>query len=95
LFSPTSFPCSAWYVTASLNVLETSVTGRYESTFHIGWFNCTTPAQFHEAKLFATRDDAIVEAERLLGLAEKRHEKATARLARLRAAVAKLKGGVA
>lgn len=92
MFHPTKFPCAAWCVTAALNVKQLSVCSVYRGSIQ-GYFNCDKPPLMHQADLFATRDAAIVEAERLLVLAEKRHEKATARLARQRAAVAKLKGG--
>lgn len=95
LFLPTQFPCAAWYVTAALNVKQLSVCGAYPSSSIWGYFNCNKPSLMHQEDLFATRYEAVAEAERLLALAEKRHEKAAARLARQRAAVAKLKGGAA
>lgn len=94
LFHPTQFPCTAWYVTAALNVKPLSVCGEYRGSIQ-GYFNCDKPSLMHQAHLFATRDEAVAEAERLLALAEKRHEKATERLGQLRATVAKLKGGAA
>lgn len=93
LFHPTQFPCTAWYVTAALNVKQLSVRGAYPSASIWGYFNCDKPSLMHQEDLFATRDEAVLEAERRLVEAEKRHEKAATRLARQRAAVAKLKGG--
>lgn len=95
MFHPTSFPCAAWYVTASLNVKQLAVRGVYPSSSIRGYFNCDKPSLMHQEDLFATRDEAIAEAERKLVEAEERHEKATVRLARQRATVSKLKGGAA
>ena len=94
LFHPTQFPCTAWYVTAALDVKQLSVCGVYRGSIQ-GYFNCDKPSLMHQEDLFATRDEAVLEAERRLVEAEKRHEKAAARLVRLRAAVAKQKGGAA
>lgn len=92
MFHPTQFPCTAWYVTAALNVWPTNVlsVAGYPRTYR-----CDSPSFLPADEMFATRDEAVLAAERRLVEAEKRHEKATARLARQRAAVAKLKGGVA
>lgn len=92
LFHPTQFPCTAWYVTAALNVWSTEVRG---ATGYSGVYRCDSPSFLPADELFATRDEAVLAAERKLEFSEKRHEKAAARLARQRAAVAKLKGGAA
>lgn len=93
LFSPTKFPCTAWYVTAALNVRECTVHSK--TGYPSGFYRCDSPSFLPDDEAFATRDEAVVAAERKLAVAEKRHEKATARLVRQRATVAKLKGGAA
>ncbi len=95
LFSPTKFPCAAWYVTASLNVKQLSVCGVYPCSSIRGYFNCDKPSLMHQENLFATRDEAIAEAERKL---EKMHEsyvRAGQRWTKARETDAKLKGGAA
>lgn len=92
LFHPTQFPCTAWYVTAALNVRECTLEGK---TGYAGVFASDPPRFSNAGNLFTTRDEAVLEAERRLVEAEKRHEKAAARLAHHRATVAKMKGGAA
>ena len=92
MFHPTKFPCTAWYVTAALNVWPTEVRG---VSGYSGTYRCDSPSFLFGDELFATRDEAVLDAERRLAKAEKRHEKAAARLVRLRETVAKLKGGAA
>ncbi|MGP1629960.1 MAG: hypothetical protein ACTS8S_00565 [Giesbergeria sp.] len=74
---------------------QLSVRSAYPIASVRGYFNCDKPSLMHQEDLFKTRDEAVLEAERQLVEAEKRHEKAAARLAHQRAAVAKLKGGAA
>lgn len=92
MFHPTQFPCTAWYVTAALNVRECTLEGK---TGYAGVFTSSPPRFSNAGNLFKTRDEAVLEAERRLVEAEKHHEKAAARLAHQRAAVAKMKGGAA
>lgn len=94
LFSPTKFPCTAWYVTASLNVKQLSVCGVYPGSIK-GYFNCDKPSLLHQGGLFATRDEAIAEAERKLEKMHDAYVRAGQRWTKARETVSKLKGGAA
>lgn len=94
LFSPTSFPCTAWYVTESLYVRETTVKSAYGS-FNNEFFVCTKPTFFHRDALFATRAEAVAEAERKLVVAKERYVKRGQRIERQQRVVLRMrKGGV-
>lgn len=81
MFNPTTFPCTAWYVTPALNVLQTTV-----NTWCSGYgvYDCKKPGYMREDQLFETRAGAVTEA--VLRLAED-----TARLRRAEARHARRK----
>lgn len=90
LFSPTSFPCTAWYVTESLYVRETTVTSPWGD-----YCACTKPKLLPRDSLFATRTEAVAEAERKLVVAKERYVKLGQRLERQKRVVFRMrKGGV-
>ena len=95
LFSPIKFPCAAWYVTAALNVKPLSVCGVYTSSSFRGYFNCDRPSLMHETQLFATRDEAVAEAERKLEKMHDTYMRAGQRWTKARETVDKLKGKTA
>ena len=94
MFTPTKFPCTVWYVTPALNVREATV-----DNFHSGhWghprLHCTDGKMLHADELFATRDEAVAEAQRKLADCEQRVARAIDRFARRKKLVASLlKGG--
>lgn len=95
MFSPTTFPCTAWYVTGGLNVHLVEIQGPSGMITMSGWFLCDSPRMMHLDELFLTRPEAIAEAERKLAVMEARHTMACLRIERRRKAVERLKGSAA
>ena len=91
MFSPTTFPCSAWYVTGALNVRECVMTGK---TAYAGCYS-TDMGFKYEAEMFPTRGAAVFNAIELLEAAQERHRTAGERLKKLKQTVERLKGGAA
>lgn len=95
MFTPTKFPCQVWYLTPALNVRE--ATADSNNSYYL-WsdihFHCTNGKVFHRDSLFATRDEAVAEAQRKLADCEQRVARAIGRFARRKKMVASLlKGG--
>jgi hypothetical protein len=89
MFIPTEFPCTAWHVTAALNVREVILSGYYNQN----WFQSTPKgALLYVASLFNTRDEAVAGAEEQLAVEKVRLDRAAARIAKRSVAVASLRG---
>lgn len=94
MFSPTKLPCTAWYVTATLNVRECTVLERREYRISRDWYG-TSSGEKHVTHLFELRFQAVNMAEKRLSEMYERHAKATRRLSRCTDTVEALqKGGV-
>ncbi|QXV72213.1 hypothetical protein Acf1_00016 [Acidovorax phage ACF1] len=93
MFSPTKFPCTAWYVTPSLNVRECTVERRHHR--YPDLLDSSVGLKY-SYQLFSTREEAIAEAGLRLTKRHERYVAAGVRLAKCKATVEKLqKGGAA
>lgn len=94
MFTPTKFPCQVWYVTPALNVREATADNFYQEHWSAAYFHCADNKVFHADDLFATRTEAVAEAQRKLADCEQRVIRAVDRWSRRKKMVASLlKGG--
>lgn len=92
MFSPTQLPCTAWYVTATLNVRECTVLERREYRINRDWYG-TSSGEKHVTHLFSTRDEAIAEAGTRLSKMHDAYIRAGQRWTKARGVVEALKKG--
>ena len=87
MFHPTQFPCTAWCVTKDVDVLSVLIPS--QENFDRGGFIfvCGTD------RIYATRDEAVVEAEVRLACMHDAYVRAGQRWTKAAERVAKLKGG--
>ena len=89
MFSPTKFPCTAWYLAEDCTAKTVDIPSK--DSFDRGAFIWTTGTR----TLFATRDEVVAHAEHHLAVCEEQHLREARKLAGLRVKVAKIKGGAA
>lgn len=90
MFSPTKFPCTAWYLAEDHTAKTVDISSK--DSFDRGAFIWTTGTR----TLFATRDEVVAHAEHHLSVCEDQLVRLTHQLVGLRAKVSRLrKGGAA